>query len=62
IPEDELDNVFDKFIQSSKTKSNAGGTGLGLSVSKEIIRLHHGEIWAEQRANGGAIFKFIIPT
>ena len=37
IPESELDIVFDKFIQSSKTKSGAGGTGLGLSICKEII-------------------------
>jgi len=61
IPEGELENVFDKFIQSSKTKTNAGGTGLGLSVSKEIIDLHQGKIWAEHSDNGGAVFKFLIP-
>lgn len=47
IPESELESVFDKFIQSSKTVSQAGGTGLGLSICKEIIKVHHGRIWAE---------------
>ncbi|NOQ15834.1 MAG: PAS domain S-box protein [Methyloprofundus sp.] len=61
IPEDELNSVFDKFIQSSKTKSNAGGTGLGLAICEEIIKAHNGKIWAEQYEGGGAIFKFVIP-
>lgn len=47
IPNDEINKVFDKFIQSSKTKTNAGGTGLGLAICKEIIDLHDGKIWAE---------------
>jgi signal transduction histidine kinase len=62
IPEDEFDDVFDKFIQSSKTKSGAGGTGLGLAICKEIINGHHGHIWVENSANGGAMFSFIIPV
>ena len=60
IPEDELEEVFDKFIQSSKTKTSTGGTGLGLSICKEIISLHHGKIWAEHGVNG-SVFKFTIP-
>ena len=67
IPENELETVFDKFIQSSKTSSNAGGTGLGLSICHEIIELHHGKIWAEIPAENhetpsGATFHFIIPV
>ena len=46
IPEDELEAVFDKFVQSSKTKSGAGGTGLGLAICREIVRAHGGEIHA----------------
>jgi len=61
IPEDELTQVFDKFIQSSKTKSNAGGTGLGLAICNEIIKAHKGKIWAEKSEQGGAVFKFVIP-
>lgn len=61
IPDAELDRVFDKFIQSSKTKTNAGGTGLGLAICKEIIELHEGKIWAESNAEQGATFSFILP-
>ncbi|MDH3324716.1 MAG: ATP-binding protein, partial [Candidatus Peregrinibacteria bacterium] len=58
VPEDELDEVFNKFIQSSKTKTGAGGTGLGLPISKEIILLHKGSIAAGLGKNGGAVFWF----
>jgi len=61
IPDDELEYIFDKFIQSSKTKTNAGGTGLGLAICKEFIDAHHGRIWAEHNPKGGAIFNFVIP-
>ncbi len=61
IPPDEVAAIFDKFIQSSKTKSGAGGTGLGLSICTEIVRGHNGRIWAENAPDGGAIFKVLIP-
>ncbi|MBT4290254.1 MAG: PAS domain-containing sensor histidine kinase [Deltaproteobacteria bacterium] len=61
IPEDELNIVFDKFIQSSKTKTGAGGTGLGLAICHEIINAHHGRIWARNNTEGGAIIKFNLP-
>jgi signal transduction histidine kinase len=61
IPVDELESVFDKFIQSSKTKTNAGGTGLGLAICKEIIALHNGKIWAESKPEEGARFSFVLP-
>lgn len=61
IPEDELDAVFDKFIQSSKTKTGAGGTGLGLAICKEIVQGHGGKIWAENNTTGGAAFHVALP-
>ena len=61
IPPDELESVFDKFIQSSKTKTGAGGTGLGLSLCYEIINAHKGTIWAENNPEGGATFSFMLP-
>jgi len=61
IPDDELETVFDKFIQSSKTRSAGGGTGLGLAICKEIIEAHRGRIWAQNHPLGGAEFLFEIP-
>lgn len=61
IPNDELESVFDKFVQSSKTKTGAGGTGLGLAICKEIIQAHHGSIWAENNATEGCTFFIRLP-
>ncbi|MBU2510317.1 PAS domain S-box protein [bacterium] len=56
IPSDELETVFDKFVQSSKTKTGAGGTGLGLAICSEIIKAHEGRIWANNNPEGGTTF------
>jgi signal transduction histidine kinase len=52
-----LQKLFSKFISTASS-----GTGLGLFVSRNIIRAHGGEIWAENNPDGeGAIFSFRIP-
>jgi len=61
IPDGELDFVFDKFSQSSRTKTGAGGTGLGLAICQQIIRAHNGRIWAENNPEGGTAFCFELP-
>lgn len=61
IPTDEKDKIFEKFIQSSKTKTGAGGTGLGLSICSQIIKAHKGEIWADANPEGGSVFRFTLP-
>ncbi len=61
IPADELTTVFNKFVQSSRTKTNAGGTGLGLAIAKEIIDRHKGKIWVESSVKKGTEFCFILP-
>jgi len=60
IPENELELIFDAFIQSSKSKTGAGGTGLGLAISQKIIALHGGKIWAESTENEGATISFKV--
>ncbi len=60
IPEAELDDIFDKFVQSSKTKSGAGGTGLGLAITREIVEQHGGTIRASNSADGGAVFSVCL--
>lgn len=63
IPENELETIFDKFVQSSKTKSKAGGTGLGLAICREIITAHGGRMWAQNAAEGnGVIFSVFLPN
>ncbi|WP_198265047.1 sensor histidine kinase [sulfur-oxidizing endosymbiont of Gigantopelta aegis] len=63
IPNEQLSLIFDKFVQS--TNKIAGGTGLGLSLCKNIIEAHGGTIWAENADKTllkNAHFSFIIPT
>lgn len=62
IPESELLSVFLPFSQSSRTKSKAGGTGLGLSLCAEIVHAHKGKIWVKNNPNGiGCSFYFTLP-
>lgn len=62
IPPNELDAIFDRFKQSSVTKTGSGGTGLGLAICKQIINDHNGKIWAENRTEGGSAFTFSLPS
>jgi PAS domain S-box-containing protein len=61
IPEDELDAIFDSFVQSSRSKDGSGGTGLGLPICRKIIEDHKGMIWAEKRPDKGTVISFRIP-
>ncbi len=67
IPEDELELVFGKFVQSSKTRTGAGGTGLGLPICRAIVEAHHGLIRAYNHPGfgghhgAGAAFEILIP-
>jgi signal transduction histidine kinase len=61
IPEGELELVFDKFVQSSNTRTNAGGTGLGLAICREIAALHGGMIWASNNVGPGATLHVLLP-
>lgn len=62
IPESELESIFDKFVQSSKTKSAAGGTGLGLSICREITQAHGGRLTAHSSPDAGTRFVLTLPA
>jgi signal transduction histidine kinase len=64
IPQGELEAVFEKFVQSSLTRTGAGGTGLGLAICREIVTAHQGKIWADNWADStgsGTIFCVEVP-
>ncbi len=62
LPDDELEQIFDEFVQSNKIKSSADGVGLGLLVSREIITSHGGVIKASNSiGEGGTVFTFTLP-
>ena len=59
IPEDKLSLIFDPFQQAdgSITRKH-GGTGLGLTVCKQISRFMDGDVWVESEVNKGSVFHF----
>jgi two-component system sensor histidine kinase KdpD len=62
IPENELESIFERFYRGNRTQNSVAGTGMGLSVARDIINAHQGRLWAENRAEGGAQFSFSLPT
>jgi len=60
IPEEYKENIFDKFFQVKGNDLEIRGTGLGLSVAKEIIQAHEGDIWCESKLDSGSIFSFTL--
>ena len=62
ISEDELPSIFDKFFRSSDDKIKAcTGNGLGLALSREIVRLHNGNIDVSSKVGQGTHFTLTLP-
>ena len=64
IPESQLAKIFERFSQADNKISDDtvhAGTGIGLSLSKEYVNMHHGRIWAENLESGVA-FIVELPT
>lgn len=61
IPPQELENIFEAFVQSSRTKDGSGGTGLGLAICRKILDAHGGHIRARNADGGGAAFDVFLP-
>lgn len=59
IPEQYLDKVFERFFRVPETKRQ--GSGLGLSIAREIIVGHGGEISVSSRVGSGSCFSFTLP-
>lgn len=59
--EDKL-HVFDRFYQSSDNGAQHGGSGIGLNLVKEYVRLHQGDVWVTDTKDGGATINIDIPV
>jgi two-component system sensor histidine kinase BaeS len=62
IPPSDVELIFNRFyrVDSSRNKES-GGRGLGLSIAKEFVEAHGGNIWVETISGGGSKFIFEIP-
>ena len=62
ISKKDLKRIFEPFLQvESHLKRNSAGTGLGLTISKHIVELHHGMIEVESKFRKGSTFRIYIP-
>jgi PAS domain S-box-containing protein len=64
VPRNKLDEIFEAFTQvDSSTTRKAGGTGLGLPISRRLVELHGGRLWAESEGPGkGSTFVLELPV
>ncbi|MDZ4809977.1 MAG: ATP-binding protein [Bacteroidota bacterium] len=58
MPKEQLDKIFDRFHQVAGTE---GGTGIGLSLAKELLQLHKGQISVQSETGKGSSFRVSIP-
>jgi len=61
IPADALPNVFERFYRVPGTEDQALGTGLGLTITRQIVEAHGGEISVSSEEGHGTTFTFMLP-
>ncbi|MBI3122038.1 MAG: hypothetical protein HYZ03_07135 [candidate division NC10 bacterium] len=63
IRAEDLPRLFHEFVQLDATASKRHeGTGLGLALTRRLVELHGGRIWAESQGEGrGSTFMFLLP-
>ena len=61
IPREEWHRVFDKFYQIQKNSNRSSGSGLGLTIARQIVEAHGGSIWVEESSAQGTTFAFVLP-
>lgn len=63
IPEEDAPHIFDRFYRVDKARSRGlGGSGLGLSIVKDTVLQHNGQVEVATKASGGTRFTVIFPA
>ncbi len=61
IPDDEVDEIFDRFKSRNSKNYNSEGAGLGLAIVRKILELHNADIQLETKLEEGTTFSFSLP-
>ncbi len=61
IPPEEQTRIFEPFTRAGRSDAGDRGLGLGLSICREIVAAHGGNIWVESRQGQGSVFRFRLP-
>ncbi len=63
IPPEDLPHVFERFYRADRSRARtSGGSGLGLTIAKQIIEAHDGQIWVQSWLGAGSTFAFSLPV
>ncbi len=62
VPDDEIESIFGRFYRGRKVKEAIAGTGMGLSIARDIVKAHGGAMWAANAVDGGGCFFFTLPV
>ena len=61
ISEEKLSELFSRFYEGDHRKYHTTGYGIGLSLTKDLVTLHHGKIEVESQVNQGTTFRVVLP-
>ena len=59
---DELPRLFDRFFRGRREQARPAGTGMGLAITRGLLTVQNGRVWAENLPTGGARFSIAIPA
>jgi two-component system sensor histidine kinase KdpD len=62
IPVSEQEIIFEKFYRSRDVRGRIPGTGMGLTIAREIIKAHNGRVWVESAPGAGVRFSLTLPV
>jgi K+-sensing histidine kinase KdpD len=62
IPSEDLDHVFERFYRGAAVRQHTYGTGMGLAITRGLLAVEGGRVWAENHPQGGAVFTIAVPT
>jgi len=58
----QVKRIFDKFYRADASGAAVPGTGLGMSIVKNLVEAHGGKVWVESKLAKGTTVRFTIPT
>jgi len=62
IPDADLPHLFDRFYRGVSAAARTSGTGMGLWIARGLLAVEGGRVWADNAADGGAVFTIVVPA